>query len=85
MATQVKTIRELYKWAEENNVLDIPIGVQYQDDGGSYIGDTFDNCWSNYYGVSVSTRKKTGLHSHEVVNGKYRMKQLPDVPYVLIE
>lgn len=81
----VKTIRELYEWAEKNNALDIPIGVQYQDDGGAYIGNTFEDRWSNYYGVNVTLEKKTGIHSLEVVDGKYHRNPLPDIPYVLIE
>lgn len=39
------TIRDLYNWAVENSIdlLDIPIGLQYQDDGGTYKGNTYDN------------------------------------------
>lgn len=32
------TIRELYKWAEQNNALDYNIEIQYRDDGGLYMG-----------------------------------------------
>lgn len=35
------TIEDLYKWAVKNNALTLPIGIQYQDDGGHYHGDTF--------------------------------------------
>lgn len=35
------TIKELCEWAVENHVEDLPIGLQYQDGGGSYDGDTF--------------------------------------------
>ena len=42
------TIRDLYNWAVNNsddmiNLLDIPIGIQYQDDGGTYDGDTYED------------------------------------------
>lgn len=35
------TIRDLYEWAVRNKVEDLPIGLQYQDAGGTYSGDTF--------------------------------------------
>lgn len=35
------TIKDLYAWAVMNNVEDLPIGLQYQDAGGTYSGDTF--------------------------------------------
>ena len=35
------TAKEFYNWAVENNVENLEIGVQYQDDGGTYYGDTF--------------------------------------------
>lgn len=42
------TIRDLYNWAVNNsddmiNLLDAPIGIQYQDDGGTYDGDTYED------------------------------------------
>ena len=35
------TIKDLYEWAIKNKVEDLPIGLQYQDAGGTYSGDTF--------------------------------------------
>ena len=32
------TIRDLYKWAKENNALDLDVVVQYRDSGGYYSG-----------------------------------------------
>lgn len=32
------TIKDLYEWAKENNVLDYNIEIQYRDDGGCYDG-----------------------------------------------
>ena len=32
---------DLYNWAIENNALDLPIGLQYQDEGGYYEGNTY--------------------------------------------
>lgn len=37
------TIKELYEWAKEKGVEDLPIACQYQDDGGTYYGDTLDD------------------------------------------
>lgn len=33
------TIRDLYKWAKENKVLDLDVVIQYRDDGGYYYGN----------------------------------------------
>ena len=35
------TIKELYEWAVKNNAESLPVGIQFQDGGGSYSGDTF--------------------------------------------
>lgn len=35
------TIKDLYEWAVERNAENLPIGLQFQDGGGSYSGDTF--------------------------------------------
>lgn len=32
------TVRDLYKWAKENNALDLDVVVQYRDSGGYYEG-----------------------------------------------
>ena len=32
------TIRDLYKWAKENNALDLDVVVQYRDGSGCYSG-----------------------------------------------
>ena len=34
------TVRELYEWAVENHVEDLPIGLLYQDDDKAHGGDT---------------------------------------------
>ena len=35
------TIKELYEWAISREVEDLPVGLQFQDEGGGYPGDTF--------------------------------------------
>ncbi len=35
------TIRDLYEWAIEDGVEDLPIGLQFQDEDNSYCGNTF--------------------------------------------
>ena len=37
------SIHELYEWAKFNGVEHLPIGLQFQDEGGSYPGDTFSS------------------------------------------
>ena len=47
------TIKELYEWAVKHNVENLPIGLQFQDGGGSYSGDTFAD-FAHDYEVSAS-------------------------------
>ena len=42
------TIRDLYDWAVKNHVEDLPVGLQYQDMGGPYDGDTFSDMGLEY-------------------------------------
>lgn len=35
------TIKDLYKWAVKHNVENLPVGLQFQDEGDVYRGDTF--------------------------------------------
>lgn len=42
------TIKDLYAWAVKNNVEDLPVGLQYQDMGGPYDGDTFSDMGLEY-------------------------------------
>ena len=47
------TIKELYEWAVKNSVENLPVGIQFQDGGGSYSGDTFTD-FAPDYEVSAS-------------------------------
>ena len=47
------TIKELYEWAVKHNVENLPVGLQFQDEGGAYSGDTF-SAYAPDYEVSVS-------------------------------
>ena len=47
------TIRELYEWAVKNNAENLPVGLQFQDEGGAYSGDTF-SAYAPDYEVSAS-------------------------------
>ena len=42
------TIQDLYEWAVKNHVEDFPVGLQYQDMGGPYDGDTFSDMGPDY-------------------------------------
>ena len=48
LKTSIRTIRDLFNWAEENGLADCPIGLQYQDeDGRDVYSDTMnDRYWS---------------------------------------
>ena len=47
------TIKDLYEWAVNHNAENLPIGLQFQDEGGSYSGDTFTD-FAPDYEVSAS-------------------------------
>ena len=47
------TIKELYEWAVKHNVENLPVGLQFQDEGGAYSGDTF-SAYASDYEVSAS-------------------------------
>ena len=52
------TIKELYEWAVKNNAESLPVGIQFQDEGGTYSGDTFTSySQSPNYEVFVSVEK----------------------------
>ena len=42
------TIKELYEWAVENKAENLPLGIKYQDGGGTYNGDTFSEMGADY-------------------------------------
>ena len=52
------TIKELYEWAVKNNAERLPVGIQFQDEGGTYSGDTFTSySQSPNYEVFASVEK----------------------------
>lgn len=52
------TIKELYEWAVKNNAENLPVGIQFQDEGGTYSGDTFTSySQSPNYEVFASVEK----------------------------
>ena len=42
------TIKDLYEWAVKHNAENLPVGLQFQDRGGSYSGDTFTEFAPDY-------------------------------------
>lgn len=42
------TIKDLYEWAVKRHVENLPVGLQYQDEGGVYSGDTFSDMGADY-------------------------------------
>ena len=50
------TIKDLYEWAVKRHAEDLPVGLQYQDGGGAYSGDTFSDMGADYE-ISASIEK----------------------------
>ena len=50
------TVRELYEWAIENHVEDLPIGLLYQDDDKVLGDDTFAEEDMRDLGIDVYNR-----------------------------
>lgn len=47
MERNIRTVRELFEWAEQNGLADCPIGLQYQNEDGRDFYDTMnDRYWS---------------------------------------
>lgn len=52
------TIKDLYDWAVKHNAENLPIGLQFQDGGGAYSGNTFTSySQSPNYEVFASIKK----------------------------
>ena len=47
------TIKDLCEWAVKHNAENLPVGIQFQDEGGAYSGDTF-SAYAPDYEVSAS-------------------------------
>ena len=47
------TIKEIYEWAVKHKAENLPVGLQFQDEGGTYSGDTF-SAYASDYEVSAS-------------------------------
>lgn len=50
------TIKEIYEWAVKHKVENLPVGLQFQDEGGTYPGDTF-TAFSPDFEVSASVEE----------------------------
>lgn len=53
------TVRELYEWAVENHVEDLPTGLLYQDDDKALGGGTFAEEDMRDLGIDVYNRGGT--------------------------
>ena len=42
------TIKEIYEWAVKHKAENLPVGLQFQDGGGTYSGDTFTEFAPDY-------------------------------------
>ena len=52
------TIRDLYEWAIEDGVEDLPIGLKFQDEDEAYSDNTFTEFPD--YRVSASVKEYSG-------------------------
>ena len=52
--TNTTTIKEIYEWAVKHKAENLPVGIKFQDEGGTYPGDTF-SAYAPDYAVSAST------------------------------
>lgn len=54
----METIKELYDWAVLHGAEDFPVGLQCQDSGGSYWGDTFHDGMAVFAQIEESDGQK---------------------------
>lgn len=60
------TIQELYEWAVKNDALNLPLGIEYQDEGGSYNTTSIEHP----YTLSDSDVETVELYISKVNNDK---------------
>ena len=53
------TIRNLYEWAIEDGVVDLPIGLKFQDEEESFCGNTFTKFPD--YRISAVVKEYSGM------------------------
>ena len=84
MGTNIRTVRELFEWAEQNGLADCPIGLQYQDTNGMCCSNTFEDLyWSQEAETKVITAsKETKTYCDYSKNGNF--KQTEHIDYVLL-
>lgn len=84
MERNIRTVRELFEWAEQNGLADCPIGLKFQDEDYQYDGDTFDTIfWSREPDTKVATAsKETKNYSDYHKNGNF--KKTEHIDYVLL-
>ena len=61
----INTIKDLYEWAKKNNSLDLNIGLEYQDGGGTYYGDTYEDGYDSGHTdiyVKIKDNKAIGTY-----------------------
>ena len=81
---KVGTIRDLYEWAKENDMLDAPIGLQYQSEAGTLEGNTFEE-WGWYrpdLGYVEATVKTKKFSDHKKTG---TFKKTESIKYILLE
>lgn len=84
MEKNIRTVRELFKWAEENGLADCAIGLQYQDSNGYCCSDTFDDkYWYREADTKVVTAsKETKIYFDYHKSGNF--KKTEHIDYILL-
>lgn len=84
MERNIRTVRDLFEWAEQNGLADCPIGLRFQDEDYQYDGNTFDTIfWSREPDTKVVTAsKETKTYCDHVKNGNFKMTE--HIDYVLL-
>lgn len=82
----IRTVRELFDWAEKNGLADCPIGLQYQDTNGMCCSNTFEDLyWYQYQNTDIkvaTASKETKVYCDYHKNGNFKMTE--HIDYVLL-
>jgi len=84
ITADIRTIRELFEWAEKNGLADCPIGLQYQDMNGLDCSNTFEDMyWYRDPDTKVvKASKEVKRYCDHIKNSNFRMTE--HIDYVLL-
>lgn len=80
MERNIRTVRELFEWAEQNGLADCPIGLRFQDEDRYYDRDTFEYMfWYRDDDTKVVTASKA---TKQYLDPDFKKKQ--HIDYILL-